>query len=61
MTSQIRNCWGCVHRKSRMRGTEPRSWCGKYKTVTAVRCIDYRYKPTAIDLALRFFKRMVRP
>ena len=61
MTDQIKNCWGCVHRKSRLRGTEPRSWCGKFKTVTNARCIDYLYKPKAVDLALRFFKRMVRP
>lgn len=61
MTGQHKNCWGCVHRKSRMRGTEPRSWCGKYKTTTNERCIDYCYRPKAIAQALTFFKRMVRP
>jgi len=54
-------CWGCIHRKSRLRGAEPRSWCGKYKTVTNNRCIDYVFKRKAIRQALDFFKRMVRP
>jgi hypothetical protein len=60
MTGQDKdkNCWGCVHRASRMRGSTPRSWCKKYHTTTTVRCIDYIYKPKAIDLALRFVKRM---
>ena len=58
MTGQAKNCWGCVHRMSRMRGHEPRSWCGKYHTVTTERCIDYLYKPKAIDRALTWFKRM---
>ena len=55
-----RTCYGCVHRKSRMRGNEPRNWCGKYHTATSERCIDYCYRPKAIDLALRFFARMGR-
>lgn len=58
MTGQNKNCWGCVYRRSRLRGHEPRSLCGKYKTVTDQRCIDYCYRPKAIDLALRFVKRM---
>jgi hypothetical protein len=53
-----KTCLGCVHRASRMRGTTPRSWCKKYRTVTHERCIDYIFKPKAIDLALRFIKRM---
>jgi hypothetical protein len=58
MSGDKKNCWGCIHRASRMRGTTPRSWCKKYHTVTTGRCIDYLYKPKAIDQALRFFKRM---
>ena len=59
MTGQDKkNCWGCIHRASRMRGTTPRSWCKKYKTTTAERCLDYCYKPKAIALALQFVKRM---
>ena len=41
-----------------MRGTKPRSWCKRYHTVTNERCLDYIFKPKAIDLALRFVKRM---
>ena len=58
MTGQVKTCYGCIHRASRMRGTTPRSWCKRYKTVTNVRCEDYLYKPKAVSLALNFFKRM---
>ena len=53
-----KNCWGCVHRASRMRGTTPRTWCKKYKTTSNERCLDYCYKPKAISIALAFVKRM---
>jgi hypothetical protein len=53
-----KNCWGCVHRASRMRGSTPRSWCKRYKTTTTERCIDYTYKPKAVSQALQWFKRM---
>jgi hypothetical protein len=57
-TEEKKSCFGCVHRASRMRGTTPRSWCKKYHTVPAQRCIDYCYKPKAVSLALRFVKAM---
>ena len=56
--NETKNCWGCIHRASRLRGTTPRSWCKKYKTTTSERCLDYVYKPKAIDIALRFVRRM---
>lgn len=56
--NDTKNCWGCVHRMSRMRGSAPRTWCKKYHTPTNVRCLDYCYKPKAISLALAFVRRM---
>jgi hypothetical protein len=58
VTEATKNCWGCVHRVSRIRGSTPRSWCGKYHTFASVRCIDYQFKPKAVERALRFVKRM---
>ena len=51
-------CLGCIHRATRFRGTTPRSWCKRYKTATTVRCLDYRFKAKAIDLALRYVKQI---
>ena len=53
-----KNCWGCAHRTSRIRGSKPRNWCKKYHTATDTRCIDYCYKPKAVAQALQWFKRM---
>lgn len=53
----VKNCWGCVHRSSRLRGSTPRSWCGKYHTVTSTRCADYTYKPKAVETVLRYLRR----
>lgn len=58
MTEQVKNCWGCVHRVSRLRGTTPRTWCARFKIVTNTRCADYRFKPSAVDAAMLFLRRM---
>ena len=58
MNEDKKNCWGCVHRASRIRVSRPRSWCKKYHTTTDTRCIDYIYKPKAISIALQFVKRL---
>ncbi len=59
MTEQTtKNCYGCIHRASRMRGTTPRTWCKKYKTTTTQRCLDYKNKTKAIAQALACVKRL---
>lgn len=60
MTGQdkAKTCFGCAHRSVRIRGSIPRSWCSKYHCRTEERCIDYIFKPKAVELALRFVKRL---
>ena len=58
MTDQLKTCLGCAHRATRFKGTKPRAWCKRYHVPAAVRCIDYRSMPRAIDTALDYLKRI---
>ena len=53
-------CTGCAWAQRRFRSTTPRLWCKRYHQPAAARCIDYRAKANAIEVALAFLKRPTR-
>jgi hypothetical protein len=54
---QRETCAGCVHSSRRTKWSKPRYWCTRFHRLHEVGCIDYRTKPSAIQIALDYLKR----
>jgi hypothetical protein len=54
---QRTTCAGCLHARPRAKWSQPRWWCAKYEKLHKVGCLDYRTKPSAIQIALDYLKR----
>ncbi len=50
-------CTGCAQAQRLYRSTTPRLWCTRFHTPAQARCLDYRTKRSAIQIALDYLKR----
>lgn len=57
MTGTPKDCTGCAHATRRLKFSQPRTWCQRYRQVRDERCIDYRTKTSAVRVAIDYLKR----
>jgi hypothetical protein len=53
----VASCWGCTHRRARLRAGKSSTWCAKYRTIPTARCADYLYQAKAIAQAMDYYRR----
>lgn len=51
------SCIGCAQSQRRFRSTTPRLWCQRHHSPVIARCLDYRTKRSAIQIALDYVRR----
>jgi hypothetical protein len=55
--SSADTCLGCAFSQRRFKHSKPRLYCQRFHRTAEIRCIDYRTKRSAIQVALDYLKR----
>ena len=57
MTATTKDCTGCTHASRRLKWSQPRLYCTRFRMLAEARCLDYMPNRTAVQAALDYLKR----